>query len=480
MKNITLLKVPFHEKDEAKTLGAKWNPNHKSWYIPSGVDKDDFKQWIPGYKEDGDELSLSDLLFMVGSEVKRKFSGSYWVKAEVANISHKRHVYLDLVEFSGGVEIAKIRGMVWDQNMSILDDFSKSTGGSLENGIKVLINCTLDFHPQFGLSFNIIGIDPSYTIGSMQVKINEIISELKVNGIINKNRELASPLDFTKVAVLSPDGAAGLGDFKAGSEVLENNGVCCFKYYSSVFQGLMTSDSISSSLSAIYLDNAIENFDCIVIIRGGGSKTDLHFLNDYGIAEAILASPIPVLCGIGHEQDNTVIDLVSRMSFDTPSKVLSHIINLISYNSLGASDHYFKIRGKALEAVLVSGQVISSRIENIKSACSNLVYKSEQGIKNLQSEYANSVSALLAYQTNHLNLRMMNLVDDSYAICKDHTNSIKNNMTNVLRNNPISVLDKGFAIIKVDEKCIVNLGEIKAGSEIEISMKTGVTKVTKK
>ena len=175
-------------------------------------------------------------------------------------------------------------------------------------------------------------MDPSYTLGDAEAKVIKIKQFLLQKGIFNNNKNLNCPEDFRLIAVISPKDAAGLGDFKKDASILQNYNLCHFDYYSAVFQGIDTSNSITSALSEILtkMVKFSKCYDAVVIIRGGGASSDLTWLNDYAIAKAICLAPIPIFSGIGHHKDQTIIDQVTRQSFDTPSKVINFLITKIA------------------------------------------------------------------------------------------------------------------------------------------------------
>ncbi|MDP3639534.1 MAG: exodeoxyribonuclease VII large subunit, partial [Azonexus sp.] len=180
------------------------------------------------------------------------------------------------------------------------------------------------FKAQYGFSIEIDAIDPEYTLGDLEARKREIRTRLQQEGIYDANKKLSSPWDFNAVLVVAPQGAAGLGDFQAEATRLERFGICRFVYATSRFQGEGAANEIKQALQSAlqhWRDSAMSTPDAVVIIRGGGAVNDLAWLNDYELAKHICTMKIPVLTGIGHERDNTILDEVSNIRFDTPSKV---------------------------------------------------------------------------------------------------------------------------------------------------------------
>lgn len=473
--NMIILNVPYSEKDEAKSIGAKWSPKIKSWYVDDGFDEAIFEKWIVPEVVDGVELSLSQVMGLVKRTINSNLGESYWIRAEVSGVSHKRHVYFDLVEFdSGKNEVAKCKATLWESSAEeVLTNFKVKTSEGISEGMSILIKANIDFHNQYGISLNIIDIDPSYTVGSRQVKINEIINNLTVNGIINNNKAIPVPGDFSRVAVISPENAAGLGDFKVEAEKLERVGLCKFFYYESVFQGVDAGLSIAKSFAKIDSDFELDGVDAVVLIRGGGSNTDLHFVNDLDVAMSILGCKFPVLCGIGHEKDVNIPDIISSMAFDTPSKVAGFIVDSIYRNAMGAEHHHALIRTISKDIIDKSNMVLDSYINNI------LVFS---GVAVRNSE------ALLLDKINKVSIRYGKIISDNDknllfiyekimggvrgSVVRAEAD-IKNHIVSVLQNNPISILNKGFAIIKQGGVYVTNVDDISIGEEMDITMKDG-------
>ncbi len=346
------LKVDFAEKDQVKLLGGRWDNDVKKWYIPSGLDLNNFSKWlvateqlkndgtaIDNYKDKG--ITLSQLLQKVNQAVRQITPHLEWIKAEISEVSlHTAtgHCYLELVEMQNGQLLSKAKAMIVKDDYPILfERFKQVTGDFLKPGMQVLLLVRLNFSVQYGFSLYIKDLDPAYTMGDLAAKLAKIRDTLQKEGLYSKNKQLTMPGDFTRVAVLSPNAAAGLGDFKREAALLQNYGLCDFHYYTAQFQGLDTANEITSALTTIFTAHQTMNFDAIVIIRGGGAAIDLAWLNDYNIAKLVCESQIVVFSGIGHERDNTIIDEVAGCRFDTPSKVIGHIFNTIVKNAQQAT-----------------------------------------------------------------------------------------------------------------------------------------------
>jgi exodeoxyribonuclease VII large subunit len=368
----TYLKVPFQQKDAAKSLGAKWDATVSSWYVPEGVDTSAFSTWLSGSLSSVASMPasinahavtasigpntaltaaktgvpLSRLLAGVASAVAAAYRSGIWTIVEVTEVRVRGgHVYLDLSERDkSGTLVAKTTGTVWaDTANRILPEFERATGATLAPGIKLLVRAKPVYKPQYGLSVDIDAIDPDFTLGDLEARKREIRARLHAEGVFGAQKLLEPPWDYNAVLVVAPDGAAGLGDFRAESERLAAFGICEFVYASSRFQGEgAAADIVATLLAALerWADGHEANPDAIVIIRGGGAVNDLAWLNDYALARLVCDLPVPVFTGIGHERDSTILDEVAHIKFDTPSKVIAGIEQLIVRRTREAGDAY--------------------------------------------------------------------------------------------------------------------------------------------
>jgi len=372
------LKVPFREKDQAKALGARWDAEASSWYVPSGLEPSIFSKWLPAEQVSMLETSteravsapgtstglaapkgvaLSQLLAGVSAAVASAFREGVWVRAEVMRVDARNaNVYLELSErTSTGDVLATGRGFIASRIANrILPEFQAATGVTLGPGIKVLVRAKPVFNARWGLSLEVDAIDASFTLGDMAARLREIRTRLQREGIFDANKRLEMPEDFELVLVVAPEDAAGLGDFRADADILHRHGVCEFVYAHARFQGDGCAAEIleSSARSLARMESTRgRKPDAVVVIRGGGAVNDLAWLNDYALARWICECPVPVFSGIGHERDNTILDEVAHTRFDTPSKVVAGIRDRIVERTRSAMEAYRTITVAAERAV---------------------------------------------------------------------------------------------------------------------------------
>ena len=274
------------------------------------------------------KLTLSELNEQIKNALEGAFKTAVWVVAEVSELKENRngHCYLELIEKQGAEIVARTRATIWSYTYRMLKPyFETTTGQYFSQGIKILVQVSVEFHPAFGLSLNIKDIDPVYTVGDMAMQRKEIINRLQADGVLEMNKELELPLVPQKIAVISSATAAGYQDF---INQLENNEFG-FRFYTKLFQAVMqgteTVPSVINALERIYQYE--DFFDAVVIIRGGGATADLSSFDNYDLAYNVTQFPLPVITGIGHEKDDTIVDLVANTRLKTPTAVAEFFIN---------------------------------------------------------------------------------------------------------------------------------------------------------
>jgi len=276
-----------------------------------------------------ERLSLSELNGTVKKVLATNFTAPVWVIGEISEITvHSTgHCYLTLIE-KGGTEdriVAQARATIWSYTFRMLRPFFETTTGQqLTDGIKVLVQVSVEFHELYGFSLNVRNIDPTYTLGDQAKKRREIIQRLTDEGVLTMNKELELPLVPQKIAIISSASAAGYEDFM---QQLTTNakGFCYYTHlFPAVMQGHQAEQSIMDALDRIYPYE--DFFDLVVIIRGGGSQVDLSCYDNYKIAYHITQFPLPVLTGIGHEKDDSIVDLVAHTRLKTPTAVAEFIL----------------------------------------------------------------------------------------------------------------------------------------------------------
>lgn len=275
-------------------------------------------------------LSLCELNNKVVSTINSTFDRPYWITAELSDVrtAGNGHCYIEFIDKSEktGAVTARARGTIWAQRWLLLrTDFERLTGQRFTAGIKVLVEVQVSMHAVYGYTLDVLDIDPSYTMGEMARQRADILRQLTAEGILYMNKELEIPLLPQRIAVISASNAAGYGDFCHQLAHNEHGFAFYTHLFPAVMQGEKTESSIISSLEKIY--RVQEYFDVVVIIRGGGATADLASFDSYAIAAHCAQFPLPVIVGIGHERDSTVLDVVAHTSVKTPTAVAALLID---------------------------------------------------------------------------------------------------------------------------------------------------------
>lgn len=276
-------------------------------------------------------FTLLELNHMVRETIERQMDGKYWVEAELSDLHDRNHCYMELVENDpfGPTPLAKARAVCWANRWTALrSKFERQTQQQLRPGIKVRIMVTPTFHEAYGFAYQVSDIDPDYTLGDIVRKRMEIIRQLKEAGIFDLQRELVLPRFAQRIAVISSAQAAGYGDFC--HQIDDNSYGLSFSHelFAAIMQGEQVEQSVIAALDRI--NARIDEFDVVVIIRGGGATTDMSGFDTLALAENVANFPLPIITGIGHDRDECILDMVSYMRVKTPTAAAAFLIDHLS------------------------------------------------------------------------------------------------------------------------------------------------------
>lgn len=314
--------------------------------------------------------TLYELNNLLKESVEESMPGEYWVQAELSECYERGgHCYLELVEKNDKTNtfVAKSRAMIWSNVWKILkNSFESTTGQRLSKGMKVLLQVYPNFHAAFGFSWIVNDMDPTYTIGDMVQRRQKIIKLLKDEGVFDLNKQLSLPVFCQRIAVISSASAAGFGDF---CNHLESN-TYGFQFHTELFeaimQGEMVEKTVIAALNAIY--EREKEFDCVIIIRGGGANSDLAGFDTYELAANAAQFSLPIITGIGHERDDTILDLVAHTRLKTPTAAADFLIN-----NLCEIDSYLEyaaqvVRKAGTQAIRMAEQKLLTQNIRLKEA----------------------------------------------------------------------------------------------------------------
>nr|WP_303777122.1 exodeoxyribonuclease VII large subunit [Bacteroides intestinalis] len=392
-------------------------------------------------------LSLYDLNALVRRSLEQCLPDEYWVQAELSDVrtNSTGHCYLEFIQKDSRSNnlIAKARGTIWANVYRLLKPyFEESTGQAFVSGIKVLVQVTVSFHELYGYSLTVQDIDPTYTLGDMARRRREILKQLEEEGVLTLNKELEMPVLPQRIAVVSSPTAAGYGDF---CHQLKNNSRGFF-FHTELFPALMQGDrveeSVLSALDAIL--NRQEDFDAVVIIRGGGATSDLSGFDTYLLAAACAQFPLPIITGIGHERDDTVLDSVAHTRVKTPTAAAEYLINCMDLAAdeleVLISQLHESVRSRLTEE---HRKLISYR-NRIPSAVVRRVSDAKLALLTTRKDISLAVQTSLSRQRHRLELLQQRLADAS----------------------PEKILARGYSITLKDGKVVKNGDVLQLNDEI--------------
>lgn len=380
-----------------------------------------------------------------------------WVVAETSDVRVSGgHCYMELIDKdpdTGGAR-ARARATIWAGRYNAISTrFRAATNMVLGSNIRIMVQCSVTYHPIYGLSLNITNVNPEYTLGDLMRRRQEMIQRLTREGIIEQNRSLRWPAVPWRVAVISAQGAAGYGDF---INQLYSNGRC-LRFSTRLFEARMQGDAAPASIIAALAQVAanIERFDCVVIIRGGGATGDLAAFDNYDLAANIALFPIPVVIGIGHERDITLLDYVANTRVKTPTAAAELLIGHV---------------GSALDAVLSLGsEILAAATARINASHRRLEYVAGQ-----LPALARSVLQRAAMRVGpQVVTQLTQSVDNQLRRRADRLEALAAIIDTL---SPEATLRRGFSITRVDGHAVTDASLIAPGTEISTTLATGEIK----
>lgn len=359
-------------------------------------------------------LSLYELNGLVKRSIRHCLPDAYWVQAELSDVrsNYSGHCYLEFIQkdANGNNLIAKARGTIWSNVYKLLKPyFEQETGQAFTSGIKVLVQVSVEFHELYGYSLTVLDIDPTYTVGDMERKRREILRQLEEEGVIDLNKELEFPMFPQRIAVISSATAAGYGDFC--NQLANNPRGYAFhtELFPAIMQGERVEESIIAALDTIY--NRIDEFDTVVIIRGGGATSDLSGFDTYLLAASCAQFPLPIITGIGHERDDTVIDLVAHRRVKTPTAAAEYLIACMDKVADKLDDLTFRLQESVRHRLLWEHR----RMESLKQRIPSVVYKrisdAKYGLLSSQRNLQMASRQFLSMKKHRLELLQQRLND---------------------------------------------------------------------
>lgn len=412
-----------------------------------------------------------------------------WVIAELSDLRVSGgHCYMELIEKSAsGQTVAKMRATIWQNSFHyIRQKFFANTGRDIVNGMKVMLYGSASHHTLYGLSYSVTDVDPSYTLGDMERLRREILMRLDREGVIGVNKSRHMCLAPQRIAVISAEGAAGYGDFMKHLEGNAERFVFYPVLIPAVMQGEHTSESVRKALE--FIEMTIDLWDCVAIVRGGGATTDLNGFDDYELARAVATFPLPIVVGIGHERDRTVLDEIAHTRLKTPTAVAAFFVDTLreSYNKVGGMVDYIirycndRITGEfrrlsnveALVPALADSRLSAARA--ILGKCMSslpVIVQGRVSKEKIRIESYENLINVMASQCMSSSSEKLKIISErlktgiDYVIKHANENlSRLDAMVNVL--SPSNTLRRGYSITRVGGKAVTDSSELSSGSRM--------------
>ena len=400
-------------------------------------------------------FSLLELNNRVKGVVLNAFPETCWVRAEMSDVrtnAASGHCYLEFIEKNAitGQLVAKARGSIWAKTFRMLKPyFEMETGQIFASGLKVLVKVSIEFHELYGYSLTVLDIDPAYTLGDMIRKRMEIIRQLKEEGVFTLNKELPLPTLPKRIAVITSPTAAGYEDFL--NQLANNKAGYPFypKLFPALMQGERTEESVIAALDRVY--RHADCFDVVVIIRGGGATSDLNSFDSYLLAANCAQFPLPIITGIGHERDDTVLDSVAHTRVKTPTAAAELLIHRVAE----VAEHLEELSMRIQQGAYMLLDLERRRLETLQTRIPNLVHRkladARFSLLAAKKDLLQVTKALVARQSHRLELLQQLIADAS----------------------PDKLLSRGYSITIKDGKAVTDASSLKPGDHLITRLSKG-------
>lgn len=397
-----------------------------------------------------------------------------WVVAETTDVRINQHCYLQLLEKNSktGATVAKIKAIIWGSQFRFLNArFKQVTGRDIGNDMKIMVCLSVNYSPQYGLTVVINDINPEFTLGDMERQRQEILNRLTQEGIIGQNKTVPVPPVLQRIAIVSAAGAAGYGDFM--KQLTDNKyGVCFYPcLFQATMQGVKTVPTVLAALEKVEQNQHL--FDCVVIIRGGGGTEELNSFDNYDLARRVATFPLPVIVGIGHERDITVLDYVAGIRVKTPTAAAEHII-------LQAANALAHIGDLSNQVVSIARDYIARAKEQLSYYAGNLPIMAQRIIDTNTLRLQNFIQNIPLHVQRRIEGENAQLARQKDAI-KNAVAQVKMKETMRLEAlgdkiellSPRKVMARGYTLTTCEGKIMTDAAQLEAGKLVTIHFRDG-------
>ena len=428
-------------------------------------------------------LSLYELNSLVRDVISMSLPDSYWVESELseAREGYGGHCYMELIEKDdhSNTPIAKAHASCWRTRWMLLKpQFERVTGQRIHAGMKVLLKVHAQFHENYGFSWIVDDIDPTYTMGDMARKRMEIIQTLKEEGVFDLQKELKLPMFCQRIAVISSATAAGYGDF---CNQLADNGYG-LQFTTALFAATMQGEGVEQSvISALNrINEEWENWDCVVIIRGGGATSDLSGFDTLALAENVANFPLPIITGIGHERDESVLDMISFQRVKTPTAAAAFLVDHLTEVYARIEDAQEAIVNYVKRRLQVERMKFERLSTQIPTLFSLVKVRQSNRLDQLLNRLKVKAERIPADGLHRLEMLEARLKEPVARKLERELHRIDMLSQRAIAQDPERLLSRGYSITLKDGKSIKDASQLKAGDEIETRFAKGVAKAVVK
>ena len=429
---------------------------------------------------DKQALSLVELNQRIRMTLEQAFPDTYWVRAEMSDVrenSASGHCYLEFIEKDprSGQLLAKVRGAIWAKTFRLLKPyFEMETGQRFVSGLKVLVRVTVDFHELYGLSLTVVDIDPAYTLGDMARKRLEIIRQLQEEGVFELNKELPLPLLPRRIALISSSTAAGYEDFM--NQLTHNRAGYPFyvKLFPALMQGEHTEESVIAALDRIYAHQ--ELFDVVALLRGGGATSDLNSFDSYLLAANCAQFPLPILTGIGHERDDTVVDLVAHTRLKTPTAVAEFLIARMDQAAQTVEELQQTMTQSASVRLLQEKQRLQSYATRFPALVGQRMERNRTLLHQLGAKLPTMAQGFVERKRAMVDRLVMQLRNATTTHLAEKQRFLQLQEQFVRMASPDYILRRGYSLTLREGKIIKRAEELQAGEELTTRFMDGEVK----
>lgn len=450
------------------------------------------KNWLPSYfvSENRQIFSLKQVVSSIRKTIEERYQTAYWVKAEMhkLNLYPSGHAFPELVQKENDKIVAQINASIWNHNFQRINkQFIEVVKEPLKEGTTLLLQVKVVFHETFGLSLQILDIDPNYALGELQREREETLKKLQAERLINANQQVEFPLLPQRVAIISGDTSKGLSDFM---KVLNNN-PWNYHFFTMLFQAYLQGDVAAPSIieQLKRIEKVKEHFDVVVIVRGGGGEVGLSCYNNYELCKEIASFPLPVLTGIGHSTNMTVAELVAFRNAITPTELADFLLQTFHDFAVPIKDAHKVLHSSISRIIDFAKQLFKAETKHFKNSANNYLIEAKNGLILESQKFKNEAKTQLTFNRDKLNSLQNESRIFSNQLVKSNLEKIEEisssfpgrissqiereklritDLDNMVRlMNPKNVLKRGYSITTINGQTIQKNNPVKIGDTIE-------------